>query len=88
MNETQKKKLGKRGLKRATMAVDQLMQEHCGVNRTPWLIALFMSASAYALHVRRKFSMLDEKDKIRMNTIGKKIAKHAKGKQISINKGE
>ena len=89
MDEAQKKKLGKRGLKRATMAVDQLMQEHCGVKRTPWLAVLFMSAKAYAIHVQRKFSMLDEKDKVRMNTIGKKIAKHAKGKKISINgKGE
>jgi hypothetical protein len=89
MDEAQKKKLGKRGLKKATRAVDQLMMVHCHVKRTPWITVLFMSAAAYALHVQRKFSMLSEMDKVRMNTIGKKISKHAKGPKISINrKGE
>jgi len=86
MDDADKKKLGKRGLKRATRTVDQLIEEHCHVKRTPWLIMLFMSASAYAMHVQRKFSALPETDKQRMVTIGKKIEKRAKVKAFRASK--
>jgi hypothetical protein len=86
MDDADKKKLGKRGLKNATHAVEQLMQEHCHVRRTPWLTVLFMSSAAYALHVQRKFSMLDDLDQKRMVTIGKKIEKRAKFKAFRASK--
>jgi hypothetical protein len=83
MDNTDKKKLGKRGLKRATRSVDQLIEEHCHVKQTPWIIMLFMTAAAYAMHVQRKFSALPEMDKQRMVTIGKKIEKRARVKGLS-----
>jgi hypothetical protein len=47
---------------------------------------LSMSAAAYAMHVQRKFSMLDDLDKKRMVTIGKKIEKRAKVKSLRASK--
>jgi hypothetical protein len=82
MDDSDKKKLGKRGLKRATRTVDQLIEEHCHVKRTPWLIMLFMPAAAYAMHVQRKFSALTDIDKQRMVTIGKNIKKRARVKSF------
>jgi hypothetical protein len=86
MDDADKKKLGKRGLKRATRTVDLLMQEHCHVKRTPWIIMIFMPAAAYAMHVQRKFSALPETYKKRMVTIGKNIKKRARVKSFRASK--